>query len=271
MITEVFGMTTEIVASDNGTHTYEIKRTWENGCLGKAIIIELYPTISIERKECLDLSTMHLMNHVTQFDWKEVRIINLFSMVFSYKPLACQLMTDIENLAYIEDMLEEDGIEEYDIVISWGSTLKNHAVTKETKRELLAMIQNKGLSCQVKQISVDGLKTNEQMCPHPLYLGLRHAKDRWFLVDFPLEDVLAELYAKKPKQEKKKGAKKNKEVGTAEQEETLLMEQKTEQEAEQEKEQEEGLENVGDKTEPEGADIVGTDESNGKSKRKSKR
>ncbi len=56
---------TTVVASDDSRHTYEIHRKWDKD-RRTGIVIELYPTISAERAGKMDLSTMHLMNHVNE-------------------------------------------------------------------------------------------------------------------------------------------------------------------------------------------------------------
>lgn len=81
MVTEKFVMQTELTASDDGRHTYEVRRMWsEQG--RKGLVLELYPTLSAGRCGELDLSTMHLLNHTKDFGWGGVRIINLYSLFF---------------------------------------------------------------------------------------------------------------------------------------------------------------------------------------------
>ena len=55
------------------------------------------------------------------------------------------------------------------------------------------MLKEKGLEEQVMHIITDSLDTNGQTGAHPLYLGLRHAKETWQLQPYPLEKVLDEL------------------------------------------------------------------------------
>ena len=77
MITGEVNMSIWAVGTDDGKSTYEIRRKWgEEG--KKALVIELYPTISVENCGMLDVSTMHLINHVNDFEWKEMRIVNLY-------------------------------------------------------------------------------------------------------------------------------------------------------------------------------------------------
>lgn len=72
------------------------------------------------------------------------------------------------------------------------------------KKEILTMIESKGLAKQTKEITVDTFITSQGLSPHPLYLGLRHAKERWLLQEF---DITAEL-KKLTKDEKSKNSKK---------------------------------------------------------------
>ena len=116
--------------------------------------------------------------------------MNLYSKVFSEKPTVSQLSEDDNNLSYIEEILEEQDIGGYDIVIAWGNTLISHRQTIQAKTDLLTMIKEKGLAKQVKCIVTNNLKANGV---HPLYLGLRYSKDVWSLQPFPLEKVLNEL------------------------------------------------------------------------------
>lgn len=58
--------------------------------------------------------------------WGEVRIINLYSIVFSSRPSVKDLKSDIENTAYIRAIFEEQEVKEYDIVIAWGSCSPTH-------------------------------------------------------------------------------------------------------------------------------------------------
>lgn len=210
MVTEMFCMNVKAVGSDDGINTYEIHRKWaDNG--KKSLVIELYPTLTADKCGSMDISTMHLLNHVKELGWGEVRIVNLYSRVFSEKPKVSQLTDNNDNLSYIEEILEEADMKDYDIVIAWGNTLISHTGTIHAKADILTMMKNKGLVKQVKCIVTDTLQTEGV---HPLYLGLRYSKDIWKLKQYPLEKVLQELEGEKKKvpdknSKKKKGDKKD--------------------------------------------------------------
>lgn len=209
MVTENVNMLVEVTGSDDGENTYEVRRKWGDGG-EKSLVIELYPTISAEECEKLDLSAMHLMNHTKELGWNDVHIVNLYSNIFDSKPLASQLKDDITNLSYIEELLEREDIKEYDIVIAWGNSLSTHIGMVRAKIDLLNMLKDKGLLEQVKCIVTENLSVVECYGVHPLYLGLRYAKDKWSLVEYPVEKELEKLEeVLKPKvKPKKKTAKK---------------------------------------------------------------
>lgn len=205
MVTEKFRMDIVAVGTDNGSDTYEIRRKW--GDKGKkSLIIELYPTLTVDKCQNMDISTLHLLNHAGEMGWSEVRIVNLYSTVFSAKPSASQLTDNDTNLSYIEMILEEEGIKDYDIVIAWGNTLLTHTKTIHAKTDLLYMMKEKGLINQVKCIVTEHM---ESYGVHPLYLGLRHSNERWKLKKYPVEKVLSELEANTKKPEKNAEPKKS--------------------------------------------------------------
>lgn len=102
MLTIENNLQTMVVGSEDGKYTYEVKRSWGEG--RKALVIELYPAVSIKKSGYWDLSAMHLMNHASELGWGEVRIVNLYSKVFSCKPSVKELKSDVENTAYIREI-----------------------------------------------------------------------------------------------------------------------------------------------------------------------
>ena len=180
------------MASDDGMHTYEIARTWaETG--RKGIVLELYPTISVDRCGELDVSTMHLLNHVKDFGWGTMRIVNLYSTIFGGKPLTGQLFYDKENIAYIEGILESEDIEDYDIVIATGNSLKTHIITIEAKLDIFNILQSKKLEGQVKQIVPENCAEEISLGTHPLFLGLHYGKEKWILADYDIPSAVSAL------------------------------------------------------------------------------
>lgn len=192
MVTEKFAMQTELVASEDGLHTYEVRRSWSDKGR-KGLVLELYPTLSMGRCGELDISTMHLLNHTKDFGWAALRIVNLYSLVCTGKPKVSELSYDEENIAYIEEILESKDIADYDIVVATGNTLGTHTKTLEAKIDILSMLREKGLEKQVKYIVADSADKEKWIGVHPLFLGLHYGKDVWRLEVFPLHDELKAL------------------------------------------------------------------------------
>ena len=218
MLKNTMTMDVAVIGTDDGKNTFEIQRKWkDNG--KKAIVIGMYPTITAEKCEMLDVSNMHLLNHVNDFGWGELRMLNLYATVVNGKPSVSQLKEN--SLAYIEEILEEKDINTYDIVIAWGNSLSTHQNTIKAKIDLLSILLKKKLN--VKCITVDGLSVNASYGIHPLYLGLHYSKSKWKLIDYPVKDVLGELEknVKSEKTVEKKIEKKvEKKVKTVEKSET---------------------------------------------------
>lgn len=197
------------IGSDDEKHTYEVYRQWNEGDK-KAIVIEIYPTLA-PSEQCIknDLSSFHLMNHVSELGWDEMRLINLYSKVFSYKPSGQLLKKEDLNLPYIEQVLNEPDIKEIsDIVIAWGTSLQAHKTTNQAKLELLLKLKEKGLEDQVKQIVTEDIGERDNAGIHPLFLGLQHSRSKWLLSPYPLEEEierLSQLVDKKASAKKKGG------------------------------------------------------------------
>lgn len=191
MINENIGMNITVIGSENGKETYEVRRTW-NDRAGKALVLELYPTISSKNPMAMDISTMHLLNHSNELGWGDVRIVNLYPYVFDRKPVVADLHESVENIEYIRDILTSKDIDEYDIVIAYGSSLSTHACTQHIKRNILLMLKEYKLETHVKQITTDEMENGKQNGIHPLYLGLRYSDKVWKLETFQITTALEE-------------------------------------------------------------------------------
>ena len=192
MIKENFTIHTVVTGSDDGACTYEISRSWDPA-KKPALLIALYPTIDIHHANSLDMSTMFMLNHATQMNLGSIRIINLYSKVQIGKPSVSYLKEDLENLAYISDIFDEADINNYHIIIAWGSSLAKHKLTINSKLQILQMIKDKGLIDNVMQLTTDELEETDSFCVHPLYLGLHHNRSNWKLCSFPFEPAFKEL------------------------------------------------------------------------------
>lgn len=191
MTTQKISMSISVIGTDDGKETYEVRRRW-NDTAKKALVIELYPTISTKNPMNLDISTLHLLNHSEELGWGDVRIVNLYPYVFDNKPSVNELHESVNNMEYIRDILSSKDIDEYDIVIAYGTSLSTHACTQHIKRNILLMLREHKLDLQVKHIITNSIDSRKQRGTHPLYLGLRHSSEKWELEAFPLEVALEE-------------------------------------------------------------------------------
>ncbi len=189
MVKENISIDVTVVGTEDGKETYEVRRVW-NPEGKKALVLELYPTISTKNPMVMDISTLHLLNHCEELGWGEVRIVNLYPYVFDVKPGVAKLHESVENIEYIRDILTSNDIDEYDIVIAYGSSLSSHACTQHIKRNILLMLKEYKLETQVKHIVTATIDTSKQCGTHPLYLGLRHSAEIWRLEGFPLAAAL---------------------------------------------------------------------------------
>lgn len=196
---------TQIIGSNDKLKTFEIRRTW-NGGKKKGLIIELYPTITTDDTLKMDISTLHLLNHAEELGWGSVRILNLYSTVFSGKPSTSKLSEDKENQEYIKTVFSQEDIKEFDIVIAWGSGLANHQPTIKKKIEILEMLKKKKLSKQIKCLEAEYMEDVSQQGVHPLFLGLHHSKEEWQLTDYMMDKAIELLKSSlnKSKKEVKK-------------------------------------------------------------------
>lgn len=195
---------TQIIGSNDKLQTYEVRRTWDEG-KKKGLIIELYPTITTDDTLKMDISTLHLLNHAEEFGWGSVRILNLYSTVFSSKPSTNKLTEESENMDFLKTVFSQADIKEYDIVIAWGSGLATHQQTIRKKIEILEMLNKRKLHKQVKCIVPEYVDDLSQQGVHPLFLGLHHPKETWYLEDYSIDGAIELLTAslKKSKQNTK--------------------------------------------------------------------
>ncbi len=191
---------TTVIGTEDGKETYEVHKRIDTD--GKAaVLIALYPTVSLLNPMTTDNSTNYLMNHINGIElaYNDIRIVNLYSTVCKRKPLAKQLVKSPENMEHIKQIFDTMDRKNTDILIAWGSSLQSHKLTNQIKAEILGLIVEKGLLENVKHIVTDTLDTQKQLGTHCLWLGLR-GNDAWYTVAYPVEKVLAEL--KSTKQEK---------------------------------------------------------------------
>ena len=195
---------TTVIGTD--TNTYEIIKeyTEDKSSSGEeAVIIQLYPTVGIDDVSRTDSTTLHLQNKMKELGWKKVHILNLFSKIAKWKPLAGELKeVDEANMTYIKKVIS-DVSKHGKIVICWGNSHNSNLAVNETKKKLLEFL----ISSEIEafQLVAENM-LNETEGTHILFLGLRRSDDKWILISYPaeeqLEKISAQVQKRKPKAKK---------------------------------------------------------------------
>ena len=194
-----YNIETTVVGTEDGKYTYEIRKRFD-GEGRTAVVIALYPTISLLNPFILDNSTMYLLNHTKELGYNCIRILNLFPNVFRSKPSAKQLRENAENLEYISSVFEEEKEKDTDIIIAWGASLKSNEITNIVRGHIVDMIISKQLEKKLRHFSAGDLDAESTITPHMLWLGLR-CKDNWFVESITVK-LLAESINKVIEEEK---------------------------------------------------------------------
>lgn len=208
MKTEALHMNVTLTYSDDMDNTFSIDRLWDDAGK-KALIIMLYPTIGTGRLNEMDSSTCLLLNHMNDFEFGGITIVNIYSKVFGYKPGVKDLDKDEDNLKFLNEIMKSADIQNRTVIIAWGSAYATHKVTLEMKLEILRMLQRNKI--EAYHIVPEFADETMRQGIHPLYLGLHHSREKWSLLPFDTEFeiglITKELDLKSEKKElsRKKG------------------------------------------------------------------
>lgn len=182
LITVGSTLQTQLCASADGTHTYSITKTLENAVGDSAIVVLLYPTMTGEKINCCDTTITHLVSHMQDMGLKEITIINLFSKVVRAKLSAKGLTVDEENMSYIEsEIFSKKDISKKKLVIAWGSSMQTCEACNQSKERIIMMYKKYCPNSMIYQLSSNGM--GDEICPHPLYMGIRCKNANWYLTE----------------------------------------------------------------------------------------
>lgn len=210
MNTSIASVQTTIVSSEDGMHTYEVKKVLldakGNPAAGSdAVLIGLYPTTTSEEPYKTDLSTNHLVCKMQELGLRSVRILNLFSQVCASEKLSARgLEVDEENLAYIESVLKETNFQETFLILAWGNSMATCKAANLTKARISNLFATYHPEGKLHQLSAPSLTLDSEECVHVLYLGIRHKREPWGLCDyhFPKKELPSEKPAKRGRKKK---------------------------------------------------------------------
>lgn len=175
---------TELVCSDDGKNTYCITKRL-NGVEGETgIIVMLFPTRNEKNLNADDSTINHLVAHMSDFGFSEIKIINLFSKVVSARPSSRGLTIDNENMNFIENsILSDKDLKNQKFIVAWGNSMESSRAVNEIKRKVINLYLKKLPKGKIYQI----------VCPergiadgasHPLYLGIRAKTALWRLMEY---------------------------------------------------------------------------------------
>lgn len=175
---------TELICSDDGKNTYCITKRL-NGVEGETgIVIMLFPTRNEKNLSADDSTINHIVAHMGDFGFSEIKIINLFSKVVSARPSSRGLTIDNENMNFIENsILSDKDLKNQKFIVAWGNSMESSAAVTESKKQII--------EAYLKQLPKG--KIYQIVCPergivdgaiHPLFLGIRARTTKWRLMEY---------------------------------------------------------------------------------------
>lgn len=175
---------TELICSDDGKNTYCITKRL-NGVEGETgIVIMLFPTRNEKNLNADDSTINHIVAHMGDFGFSEIKIINLFSKVVSARPSSRGLTIDNENMNFIENsILSDKDLKNQKFIVAWGNSMESSRAVNEIKRKVINLYLKKLPKGKIYQIVcpergiVDGAS-------HPLFLGIRAKTAKWRLMEY---------------------------------------------------------------------------------------
>lgn len=181
---------TELICSDNGKNTYCITKRL-NGVVGETgIIVMLFPTRNEKNLYADDSTINHLVAHMGDFGFSEIKIINLFSKVISARPSVKGLVADTENMKFIEDnILDDKNLSKQKFIVAWGNSMESSKAVNESKKKIIEMFLNKLPKGKVYQFVCPERDITDG-APHPLFLGIRAKTVKWRLMEYCYKELL---------------------------------------------------------------------------------
>ena len=191
---------TEIICSPDNKNTYCITKRLKGVEGETGIIAMLFPTRNADNMTADDSSLNHIMSHLSDFGFNEVKIINLFSKVVNARISARGLEVDSENMKFIDDVvLADKDLNKQKFIVAWGNSMETSKAVNESKRQIIEMFLNKLPKGKIYQIVCPERDITDGAC-HPLFLGIRAKTSKWRLMEFNTDKILSD----KPTEEKPK-------------------------------------------------------------------
>lgn len=183
---------TELVCSEDSKNTYEIIKRLKDTDGDIGIIVMLFPTRNGENIDSDDNTINHLVSHMKDFSFKEIRIINLFSKVVNSRISSRGLQVDEDNMKFIEDVILADkDLNKHKFIVAWGNSMETSKAVNEGKKQIIKMFLNKLPKGKIYQIVCPERDITDGAC-HPLFLGIRAKASKWRLMEFNTDKMLAD-------------------------------------------------------------------------------
>ncbi len=183
---------TTLLASEDDSHTYEVRKETGGDKSKVAVVIMLYPSISAATINHCDSTTQSIVDHMEDIGVGTVRIINLFSKVCSARMSTRSIKLDQENLKYIEGVMKEKASSEFIWIFAWGCSMSACAVANQTKRMIINLMTKYLPEIKPQQFTVDGLDMKNERAIHPLFLKIRYGNTAWELEEYIVPRELME-------------------------------------------------------------------------------
>lgn len=156
------------------------------------IIVMLFPTRNADNMNADDSTLNHIVAHLGDFGFNEVKIINLFSKVVNARISARGLEVDSENMKFIDDVILADkDLNKQKFIFAWGNSMETSKAVNDSKRQIIEMFLNKLPKGKIYQIVCPERDITDGAC-HPLFLGIRAKTSKWRLLEYNTDKILAD-------------------------------------------------------------------------------
>lgn len=183
---------TEIICSPNNKNTYCITKRLKGVEGETGIIVMLFPTRNADNMNADDSTLNHIVAHLDDFGFNEVKVINLFSRVVSARISARGLEVDSENMKFIDDVILADkDLNKQKFIVAWGNSMESSKAVNDSKRQIIEMFLNKLPKGKIYQIVCPERDITDGAC-HPLFLGIRAKTSKWRLMEFNTDKILTD-------------------------------------------------------------------------------
>lgn len=179
-----------MLCSEDGRHTYMVRKQFPEREGNKAMVIQLYPTLTAEDINTTDTTMLHFLNHLADLQLKEVTFVNLFSKVCKARPSTKALAVDEDNLEQIKKLMQEKDFADCKVIVAWGSSMEKNTIATEMKRRIIQMYKEIVPDGILWQLTADDIYMKNESAVHALFMGIRHKNSVWKLEKFQIPEAL---------------------------------------------------------------------------------